>query len=129
MIDRFIGVPFTHQGRSFKGADCYGLVILYYKEILGINIIDTTIKANQPRRVYANFLKEITQNWEECKKQKNSVVALCMHVEHPQMVTHFGVMIDDDTMLHTLDKQNSHLVNIDDAKVAPFLKGFYKWQH
>lgn len=39
-IERYIGIPYEWNGRSFEKCDCYGLVILYYREELGIELTD-----------------------------------------------------------------------------------------
>lgn len=37
-LNKWIGIPFQWGGASFGGADCTGLVRLYYKEKLGIEL-------------------------------------------------------------------------------------------
>ena len=129
MISRFIGIPFVSKGRSFNGCDCYGLVKLYYKEILNIDIPETIITAEQPRRTFANYLNEISKNWTATTPAKNVVVAMSVNAEHPNLVTHFAVMIDDKRFIDTRENMSSYLTSIDDEKIKNQIKGFYKWQH
>lgn len=126
----YIGIPFKDKGRDFKGCDCFGLVKLYYKNELGIEIPETNITADQPKRIMINYLNEISKNWTKIESpEKNCVVAFAMHEEHPKLVTHFAVMIDDKTILHTLNKSNSHKLSIDDIRVKSFIRGYFKWQN
>jgi cell wall-associated NlpC family hydrolase len=129
MISNFIGIPFVSKGRSFNGCDCYGLVKLYYKEILNIDIPETIITAEQPRRTFANYLNEISKNWTATTPAKNVVVAMSVNAEHPNLVTHFAVMIDDKRFIDTRENMSSYLTSIDDEKIKNQIKGFYKWQH
>lgn len=129
MISRFIGIPFVSQGRSFRGCDCYGLVKLYYKEVLNIEIPETVITAEQPRRTFANYLNEISKNWSSTVPQTNAVVAMAVNAEHPTLITHFAVMIDDKRFIDTRENRSSYLTSIDDEKIKNQIKGFYKWQH
>ncbi|QKF72792.1 hypothetical protein AFAEC_0601 [Aliarcobacter faecis] len=129
MIDKFIGIPFVSRGRSFKGCDCYGLVKLYYKEVLNIEIPETIITADQPRRTFANYLNEISKNWSLTNPSKNVVIAMAVNAEHPSLVTHFAVMIDEKRFIDTRENMSSYLTSIDDEKVKNQIKGFYKWQH
>lgn len=129
MISKFIGIPFVSKGRSFNGCDCYGLVKLYYKEILNIDIPETIITAEQPRRTFANYLNEISKNWIATTPAKNVVVAMSVNAEHPNLVTHFAVMIDDKRFIDTRENMSSYLTSIDDEKIKNQIKGFYKWQH
>ena len=129
MISNFIGIPFVSKGSSFNGCDCYGLVKLYYKEILNIDIPETIITAEQPRRTFANYLNEISKNWTATTPAKNVVVAMSVNAEHPNLVTHFAVMIDDKRFIDTRENMSSYLTSIDDEKIKNQIKGFYKWQH
>ena len=129
MISNFIGIPFVSKGRSFNGCDCYGLVKLYYKEILNIDIPETIITVEQPRRTFANYLNEISKNWTATTPAKNVVVAMSVNAEHPNLVTHFAVMIDDKRFIDTRENMSSYLTSIDDERIKNQIKGFYKWQH
>jgi cell wall-associated NlpC family hydrolase len=129
MISRFIGIPFVSKGRTFSGCDCYGLVKLYYKEVLNIEIPETVITAEQPRRTFANYLNEISKNWISTTPFKNAVVAMAVNAEHPNLVTHFAVMIDDKRFIDTRENMSSYLTNIDDEKIKNQIRGFYTWQH
>ena len=129
MMDKFIGIPFVSQGRTFRGCDCYGLVKLYYKEVLNIEIPETVITAEQPRRTFANYLNEISKNWTLTVPSKNAVVAMAVNAEHPTLITHFAVMIDDKRFIDTRENMSSYLTSIDDEKIKNQIKGFYKWQH
>ena len=129
MINDFIGIPFVSKGRTFRGCDCYGLVKLYYKEVLNIELPETVITAEQPRRTFANYLNEISKNWTLTTQQKNAVVAMAVNAEHPSLVTHFAVMIDDKRFIDTRENMSSYLTSIDDERIKNQIKGFYKWQH
>ena len=129
MIEKFIGIPFVSKGRSFKGCDCYGLVKLYYKEVLNIDLPETVITAEQPRRTFANYLNEISKNWTSTVPQKNAVVAMAVNAQHPSLVTHFAVMIDDKRFIDTKENMSSYLTSINNKKIKNQIKGFYKWQH
>lgn len=130
MIDRYIGIPFEDKGRSFSSCDCYGLVKLYYKHELNIDIPETKITADKPRRIMINYLNEISKNWIEVDTpKKDCVVAMCMNEEHPKLVTHFAVMIDDKRLLHTLNKRMSHITTLSHMEIKPFIKGFYRWHN
>ena len=125
---QYIGIPYLNRGRKFSGCDCYGLVMLFYKGELGIDIPDVNADAKSPRRSFAAYLMEISRHWTETDARKYAVVAMCANENHPQMVTHFGVMIDEKRMLHTYDGVDSHVVEISHASVKNQIKGFYRWR-
>lgn len=126
----YTGIPFKDKGRDFNGCDCYGLLMLYYKNELGIEISDTNITADQPRRIFASYLKEVSEHWIEIDKpEKHCGIAMCLNENHPKLVTHFAVMIDEKRVLHTINKCDSMIMPLDDIRIKPFIKGFYRWQH
>ena len=40
-LSRVTGIPWRNRACSFKAADCWGLVVLYYRHVLGIEIHQT----------------------------------------------------------------------------------------
>jgi cell wall-associated NlpC family hydrolase len=121
----FIGIPFQNRASSFIGADCYGLVRLVYKEKLNIDVPQPISSAYASRHVEREYLKEISTNWYKVDiPQKYDVVAMAHDPMHPKIVQHFGIVIDETHMLHTLDNVGSHIVKILDYK--HFIKGYYR---
>lgn len=128
MMDKFIGIPFVDKGRDLKGCDCFGLVELYYKHILDIEINYMSIPCENSRRIFADFLHHVSKDWVRVEEpEKHCVVALCTNDNHPDMVTHFGIMLDKKRMLHTLKKTESHVVQLENNFFK--IKGFYKWRY
>lgn len=39
-VQRYVGIPYRPCGRDHYGIDCYGLVCLVYREVLGIELPD-----------------------------------------------------------------------------------------
>lgn len=126
----YIGIPFKDKGRDIKGCDCYGLVMLYYKNEFNIDIPDTNIIPNQTGSIMRNFLNEIEKHWIKIDKpEKGCVVAMAMHEDHPKLVTHFALALDEKTILHSVRERGSHKMSIDNMQIKSFIKGFYKWQN
>lgn len=125
----YIGIPFVDSGRDFKGCDCFGLMKLYYKNELNIDIPDVKITPSQPRRIMINYLNEISKNWKKIEEpQENCVISMAMNANHPKLVTHFAIMLSNNKILHTLNKLQSHVISLDDARVKPFIRGYHIWQ-
>lgn len=40
-LSRVLGIPWKNRGCTFEAADCWGLVTLYYRHVLGIEIHQT----------------------------------------------------------------------------------------
>lgn len=40
MHERYLRIPYRHEGRDWDGCDCFGLVRLFYAEELGITLED-----------------------------------------------------------------------------------------
>ena len=37
-VERAVCVPFLDKGRGYDGFDCWGLVVCYYRDVLGIEL-------------------------------------------------------------------------------------------
>lgn len=126
MNSNFIGVKFSDDEESFDGANCYGLVRLFYREELGIIIPSLNVPSNHSNKVYATFLKQISEHWKSVEEPSyGDVVAMAQNFAHPKIVQHVGIYIGDGKVLHTLNKINSHITSIETLR--PIIKGFYTW--
>lgn len=122
--DKYIGIP-------FETFDCYRLVVNVFKQELDVHLdMFETIGTKEGKRIYMNFLKEISTNWEEVSKddlQNFDVVAMTYDVKHPNIVQHLGVLLDGK-VLHTLKGKNAHLTKLSDPYLSGKIKGFYRWK-
>jgi len=126
-MNKYIGIEFSDLEPSFKSANCYSLIELFYKEELKIEIPKIRILALNSRHAFMEYLKQISENWIKIDKPElNCVVAMAHDMAHPKIVQHFGIYIGDRKVLHTLNKVNSHIATLQSLK--PFIKGYYKWQ-
>ena len=42
LMDQFVGIPYIAHGRGYDGADCWGIVYLFYRDVLKTPIPDYT---------------------------------------------------------------------------------------
>lgn len=62
---KYLGIPYRHRGRSLKGLDCWGLVVLVYKDF-GIDILDLqNYRENWAREGKNYFIENYYEKWHE----------------------------------------------------------------
>ncbi len=126
ILDDFIDIPFKKNSASLDGADCYGLVRLYFMA-KGIELPSFNIGTDETLRIYKNFIKEIKARWQFVEAPEvDCVVALAMDAKHANTVNHFGVMVTESLMLHVMENGGSIIEELDKYKYQ--VKGFYRWQ-
>jgi len=126
-MKKFIGIPFEDGEPSFYGANCITLIELAYKEHLNIEIPKIRVQSENTRRIFMEYLQQISENWEAVDEPKMfDIIAMARDIKHPKMIQHFGIYIGDGLMLHTLKNVNSHIVKIEEYEY--FIKGYYRWQ-
>lgn len=132
MIEKYIGIPFIDKKKDFTGADCYGLVQLYYKNELNIDVPNVSANSNQLKMAYLEYLQNVANHWETIEEpEENCVVAMKTDANNPKLITHFGIIIKVDgrlKILHTFKNTNSHIVELDNPAYKSKIKGFHKWQ-
>jgi cell wall-associated NlpC family hydrolase len=126
---KFIGIPFSDkETQDFQGTNCYGLVRLFYKEHLNIEIPELRVPSDHSNRVWATYLNEIRGNWiTVTEPQMFDVVAMAQDITHPRIVQHVGVYLGGGKVLHTLSKVDSHIVSLESIKHS--IRGFHRWHN
>lgn len=116
MLSKFIGIP-------FKDKDCFQLTREVYQALHNYDMLQTEVKHYESEKIAKAFMDEATK-WFNVPQQKGVIVAIKFDPRHPDLVTHFGVMVDNYKMLHTTEKTGSVLENVN--KYLPLVEGFYR---
>lgn len=72
-INKTVGLPWINRACSFESVDCWGLVILYYQYVLGIELADIHGYKSKQCSIECEALPEAKRNWRPCNKLNNSV--------------------------------------------------------
>lgn len=87
---RAVGIPWVKWRSDFDGVDCFGLIVLYFREVLGIDLGDV------PQTDIASGFSR-ARGWIECDAQAG---ATCFMAWHDGAPTHCGLMLDSQRVLH-----------------------------
>lgn len=130
MIDlrKYVGIPFEDKASSLSGADCFGLIRLFYWVEYGREVPDPNIKPGYSSRIFAKYMLEIQRNWTTIiEPEPYCVVAMAHDTEIPGVVQHFGIYLPGGKLLHSLQQVGSHIVAIESCKWA--IKAYHKWRY
>lgn len=99
----FIGIPWARHGRDYDGADCLGLVYLYYRDLLGVEI--QQFGAKEMIRDLDSMYQDVGfyDGLIECDLQDN---AICVFRTH-KLALHIAVYIGNGKILHSPIKKDS----------------------
>ncbi len=125
VADKLLGVPYKHNGRSKKGVDCWGLIYLFFKEI------GYDLPRGDGFRVEENWYKKNPKRYINGIRSLGDEVGSFVNLQpldlpyfnlYKNVITHTGVMLDDEKFLHVLINKE---VRIDTMR-RRFWKAKYK---
>lgn len=120
-FSQLIGIPFKYGGRTREELDCYGLVMLLYKELYGIDIPDV---------VSPTILKEISElvESEKCKWEPSDLVEGAVILFNIKGYgSHVGFCIGNDYMIHTWESTSGVTIERIGINWQHRILGVYKW--
>ena len=129
MVDWVFDIPFVEGGRSEDGADCWGLVVLFYEKELGISL---------PK--YEDVVLNIGKNHEKTMDQVDAILdtlTLFEPTDTPEYgdvvllnmlgrPVHTGIVIAPNQFIHTTHKTNVAVENYSELKWNRRVQGFYR---
>lgn len=87
-IRDWLGVPHIYNGRDSQGVDCYGLVWLYYRDVLGITLPDWRC-ADTSRLWVARFMEErLDESLSELDEPQDHCL---MIIRRSKLAHHMGI--------------------------------------
>ena len=90
-VDRAVGLPWARWRADWQAMDCYGLVVLWHREVLGVDIGDV------PQTDIADGFAE-ARGWAEVPGP--AAGATCFMSWRGAAPTHCGVLLPGQRVLH-----------------------------
>lgn len=124
---RYIGVPWKMAGRTFDGADCWGLVWLFYKHELGIELRhyndaygDDYGADTSGRKISNEF-----DNWRRIDQPSAGDVAVLRRAGHN---CHVGIVAPRRHLLHVESAAAPSVLSPIDGAMKRRIVGTYRWR-
>lgn len=96
---KVIGLPWVNRAYSYEQVDCHGLIYLFYRDVIGIDIGLPPSYYDTTKELDVGYLEEInTGNWVEVDRIRDcGMVLTCYKGERP---VHVGIALDSVNILH-----------------------------
>lgn len=122
----YVGIPYQDRAREDNLLDCWGLLCLFYRRELGIELpqytVDTPDGAAHVAQLVGNTCKEPV--WEPVADiQFGDVLLFRVH----GLPIHCGVSVGNGEFLHSFPKRGSCLEMLDSLTWRNRFDGAYRW--
>jgi len=119
-------LPYQIGGRSRDGIDCWGLVWLFYKEQMGIEIpkYDDPYQTKSDYDLALYLMRCKKTNWQKVDEPQNGDVVLAKDMSHP---IHVGIYKERNKMLNIRAQGTPVIEPLDGMEWKHNLLGFYRW--
>lgn len=121
-----LAIPYKLKGRALNGIDCWGLIWLFYKEQMGIDLPSYHDISKEELDEYALgrvFLKEKAHNWMRVDSPRNGDVVLCRDKLRP---LHVGIYKEHGKMLHIREGETPNISKLDNFEWKHKVLGIYR---
>lgn len=124
-VQDFIGISYVSKGRARDGCDCYGLVYLYYRDVLGIKLPEYATEYTDAEELdeVARLVARGRPNWVEVSPPREGDVVLLKIWREP---VHVGVYVGDGRMLHVRRGANACLERLDGPFWRSRIDGYFR---
>lgn len=128
-ISKILGMPFKAHGRGYDGADCWGVLYLGYRDVLGREMpsyVDEYVDAGDTeasRRVIQDKILSEKHKWDRVEKPQAMDVAF---FKLGNTGTHLGLMIDEKSFIHCEKRIGTVIERLDSASWKSRVEGVYR---
>ena len=123
----YVGIPFQKNGSDRNGTDCWRLIVMVYREKLGIELpdfdgiyVDGSLASLMK---VSRKIRDEKQAWQRVDKPQPYDVIL---LRTGDMVYHVGLVIDRKRMLHVLEGIDSTIEEFTGLQWQQRVEGFYR---
>ena len=122
--EKYIGIPYVTNGRTEEGVDCWGLVRLFYRDELNIDLpsYDTAYYGPSDDERIASLMDLHKGDWSKQDNPKVGDVCVFNILGEP---CHVGIYIGNNKFLHSRENRDSVIESLDNVKWKNRLEGIY----
>jgi cell wall-associated NlpC family hydrolase len=128
---KYIGIPFKSGGRDFSGIDCYGLIVLIYKEEKDISLWDcsnyTVDDCSKDNLMLSNYHR----NWDaldEKDLQELDILLFTTNPDLPDIPTHIALYIGENKMIHCIQEVSTYICKFKGGPMERFFHSAYRYK-
>jgi cell wall-associated NlpC family hydrolase len=127
IVVKYLGIPYKNKGRDIIGLDCWGLVMMIYRDILKIDLPDTVdqygVDWSWKGKDY--FRENYTDKWERIEKPRLMDIILLKN--NKGIPNHAGVMLDERNFIQCT-KIGVILSRMTDKEIMKRTEGFFRYK-
>lgn len=124
LIEKYIGIPFVHKGRTMKGLDCWGLIRLVYKD-LGFEVAEIDDYEMEGHLQGHDHVPQIyADKWERVSVPVGYDVVLFLNQKG--IAYHAGMILPDRRFIHCAKNTGVAIVNFSNVEKMMRVDGFYR---
>lgn len=97
-----VGIPYLDGGRDREGLDCYGLVLLFMKE-LGIDLPDWDYERDWAKQGGNLLIENYHEHAEQIGRVYMAPGDLIMFENHPGVANHLGIFLGSGKFIHVVE--------------------------
>jgi len=130
-VEGYVGLPYAAGGRDRSGADCWGLCLMVWREVFGLDVPEYGGVRWDPAssaEVGALIGREAEAGWDpvEPGSERPGDAILMRMRGHP---IHVGVVVADGLMLHCHDRADAAVEDFRSLQWSRRVLGFYRYRH
>lgn len=127
LLGEFLKIPFVHGGRELTGADCYGIIMLWYRMRLGIELFDPDFDYPEgPQwKDKSYFLENYHLQWERVESPRKNDVVL-FKSKDGKLANHAGIYLGKNKFLHTIKRTGCVIQKLD--QWSDRVEGYYRFK-
>lgn len=127
-LTHLVGIPFVDGGRTREASDCWGIVMLAFKEF-GIDVPDFNISCKASVKIDRE-IKTQMPNWPRLKRPKIPCLVIFKGIDedYPDHITHTGVVVSRGKFIHIFKKTKSVIERLSHPFWREKVAGFYEYR-
>jgi len=122
-FSEYVGIPYRAEGRDRAGCDCWGLLVLVYRERLGIELPSHTGYIDPLSDAAAAMIEAGKSDWQQVTEPVPYDAVLIRVDGQPH---HIGLVIRPGWMLHSTAGRDSCIENYLRPYWRARIEGFYR---